>query len=140
MNEHINPVVEIKRLDAESKDLYSIVKEMAVKFNEQNEDVKRLRFDLDEFMTNIKEDKSDKAVSSALKRLDHDINKVLGIFGETQNKNDEEFQNIWHSVLDLEKFMNEERFKPIFDKLKQLEKDTKQKALEIIQQSFNDDT
>ena len=137
MNEHINPQIEIRRIDSELKQVQSAFSAFLDRYEQDDETVKRIRFDLDEFKTNIKENKSDKAVNSALKRLDNEITKTVQLIINFGNKLDKEMNNVWQSVTSLETFMNEERFKPVFDRLKELEQEYKQKALEVVQMSLS---
>ena len=126
MNEHINPVVEIKRLNHDIENIDKSIKILIEKDQADEIEIKRLRFDLDEFKAGMKENKSDKAINSALKRLDAEIKGIL-----------EAHIAIWAKLDNLDKFLNEERFKPVFDRLKELEQEYKQKALEIVQKSLS---
>jgi len=129
MNEHINPVVEIKRIDSELKQFQAAFHDLLDRCEQEDMEVKRIRFDLDEFKTNVKENKSDKTVNSALKRLDAEFKGMKDHIAS-------EFENIWQDVIDMRIFLNEERFKPVFDRLKELEQEYKQKALEVVQASL----
>ncbi len=125
MNELINPVVEIRRMDAELKKMQEVFSAFLDRAEQEDEFVKRIRFDLDEFKAGIKENKSDKAVSSAVKRLEVTINSMQEVDKELMKE-----------IEAINEFLNEERFKPIFDRLKELEKEFKQKAIEVVQGSL----
>jgi HD-GYP domain-containing protein (c-di-GMP phosphodiesterase class II) len=125
MNELINPVVEIRRMDAELKKMQEVFSAFLDRAEQEDEFVKRIRFDLDEFKAGVKENKSDKAVSSAVKRLEATINSMQEVDKELMKE-----------IEAINEFLNEERFKPIFDRLKELEKEFKQKAIEVVQGSL----
>ena len=138
MNEHINPVVEIKRLDAEAKDLVSIVKLLADKINEYDVESKRLRFDLDEFKGNVKENKNDKAVSASLRRLNGDLEEIKSSIKYSHQEIEKIMMDFRKELEEVYQFLNEERFRPVFDRLKALEIEFKKKAVEIVTGSFNE--
>lgn len=129
MNEHINPVVEIKRLNTDMENIDKAIKILIEKDQQDEVEMKRLRFDLDEFKASVKENKSDKTLSNSIKRFEKEFNDFKG---ETINQ----YNGLLEEVQMLEQFMNEERFKPVFDRLKELEQEFKKKALEIVQGSL----